>query len=183
MAVLYGRVLWGSHSELASARAAEQARELDGAVTHYRRAIGWYAPLSPHGAHAIAALERIAADSAAQGKRELALSAARAIHAGIQSARSAFTPYGQELARADALMRQLAAEPSQPPSTPVLAPPDPSAFFSALAFLSWLGFVGSALALVTLGSEASGQLNARARVFALWLLASGCVFAGSLALA
>ena len=183
LAVLVGRVLQGAHTELHEAEAAEQAGNLDGAIAHHRRAIGWYVPLNPHGPRAIAALERISRERQAKGDHARALLAARSIQAGIASARSTFTPYRAELARADAQVAALLASEHSSGQSRAASPRDPSPLFSALAFLAWLGFVASALALVTQASDAHGRFSARAwpRLGALALCAG--LFALFLALA
>jgi hypothetical protein len=181
-AVLVARVLWGAHTEQALAERAMHAENVEGAIAHYRRTIGWYVPLNPYGPRAIAALERISSEQQERGQTARALLAARAIHAGIESARGLFVPYPSELARADARAAALLANRAQSSPLPA-SPPDPNAFFSVLAVLSWLGFVASAFSWVTDAADASGRFLPVFRSRALALVLSAFLFALSLALA
>jgi hypothetical protein len=183
LAVLVARVLLGAHQELGEAQRAAQAGDLEGAMTHHRRAIGWYVPLSPHGPRAIAALERISLEQEARGERGQALLAARSIRAGIESARSTFTPYGSELARADARIAELRSPDHSTMRAGGQSPPDPSALFSMLAFAAWLGFVAAAYLLVTRASDAGGRFGARAWPHLAALVLCAGLFALGLALA
>jgi hypothetical protein len=183
VAVLVARVLYGAHVEEGLAERAAHVNNVEGAIAHHRRTIGWYVPFNPYGPRAIAALERISAEQEARNEQTRALLSARAIHAGIESARGLFVPYASELARADARVATLLGTRAQSSPQSLTSPPDPSPFFSVLAVLSWLGFVASAFSLVTEASDAAGRFSLLARSRVLALLLSAVLFALSLALA
>jgi hypothetical protein len=170
VALLVARVLVAAHGEYAQAVSAERAGQLDAAIVHYRRAIGWYAPGSPYGARAIAALSALAEHAQQQGDTARALAAQRAMAGGIASARSFFTPHQSALELAQ-----------QKAGVTTKSPADPSPFFSFTAVLGWLAFVGSAFGLVLRGVDAEGRFAGAARwggglalglavfAFSLWL--------------
>jgi hypothetical protein len=184
LACLVARVLAGAASEYSMAEGLlAKGHDLD-AVTHYRRALGWYVPGSPYGSRAIARLRDLSRRAEAKGEFGRAIFAERAIHAGIESARSAFSPYYDELARSDARVTSLRARiPSAKPLGSARSPADPNAFFSLLASLGWLGFVAFSFALVLRGVDADGRLSHKARRDATLLCACLLLFVLGLSLA
>jgi hypothetical protein len=179
LAVLVARVLWAGRSEYACGSAAELHGPPVRAVACYRRAIGWYLPGSPYVERSIAGLTRIAARAEESGDVALALVAQRAIIAGLSSARSFYVPHRAALEAADRRTRALTA--SEPAASP--APPDdPNPVLACLAFVGWLGFVGSAFGLVLRGTDEHGRLRDAAR-FGAGLAVSALLFALSLWLA
>ena len=119
VAILFGaftvRVVASAASELERAGELERESDVVSAVVHYRRAVRWYAPLSPYHARALVALARIGAEAERAGDPELALSAYRAIRSGILSTRSFYTPETERLSAANARIADLMAAAPPPP--------------------------------------------------------------------
>lgn len=87
IALLMGRVVSESRTELATANAHRDNDQVARAVEHYRRAIRWSLPLSPHTAEAVSALESIAAQLEADGDLAGALLAWRSLSGGLAATR------------------------------------------------------------------------------------------------
>ena len=113
--VIAFRVVYASSTELSLGDTALARRDREVAVAHYRRAIRWYAPLSPHPSRAIERLERLATLSEQEGDVTLALACHRSIRAGILSTRSFYTPHASALERADRQIARLVASGPRPP--------------------------------------------------------------------
>lgn len=114
LAVVAVRVVVSSRAELARGQAL-QAQDPDAAIVHYRRAVRWYAPLSPYPVTALSRLERIAAAAERDGEVDRALSAYRAMRGGILSTRSFYTPTPAVLARANEHIARLMSRQPAPP--------------------------------------------------------------------
>ncbi|MDD9940756.1 MAG: hypothetical protein OXU20_06815 [Myxococcales bacterium] len=109
------RVVNSASVELERGQAYEAESDPVSAIVHYRRAVRWYAPLSPFHKRALIALARIGAQAELDGDSELALSAYRAIRSGILSTRSFYTPETRRLAAANARIADLMAAAPPPP--------------------------------------------------------------------
>jgi hypothetical protein len=109
------RVVSSSARELSVGEAAAEAGDLEAAVVHLRRAARWYAPGSPYHVEALQRLSAIGAQAEGDGDLELALSAYRAVRAGIMSTRSFYTPERARLRAADARIADLMAAQPPPP--------------------------------------------------------------------
>ena len=109
------RVIGSSRAELAEARALDGHGDPAIAVSHYRRAARWYAPLSPYPEQALARLSEIGAQAEHDGDVDLALSAWRSIRAATLGARSFYVPYEDRLREADRHIASLMAALPPPP--------------------------------------------------------------------
>jgi len=163
LAVLAIRVVTASRAELSEGDRLRGAGELDAAIPHYRRAAGWYAPGNPYCTDALAQLAAIGTAAEAAGDSRRALSAWRAVRAGIMSSRSVFTPHGDRLEEADAhIVEAMASEEVSPIDAgrrraelerelrrQLRDNPRPQPLWSVLLLCGFVGWVGAAFAFVT----------------------------------
>lgn len=101
LAVLAVRVVTASKAELAEGDRLLDMGEANAAIAHYRRAAGWYAPGNPYCLDALQRLASLGRRAEEDGDARLALTAWRAVRAGIMSARSFYTPNAERLREAD----------------------------------------------------------------------------------
>ena len=87
VAMVLGRVVSESRTELAVANAYRANDRVARAVEHYRRALRWSLPPSSQTAEAVSALESIAVQSEANGNVAGALQAWRSLAGGLAAAR------------------------------------------------------------------------------------------------
>jgi hypothetical protein len=109
------RVIGGARAELAEARALDGHGDPAVAISHYRRAARWYAPLSPYPEEALARLAEIGTHAEDAGDTDLALSAWRSIRAATLGSRSFYVPYEDRLHEADRHIAALMARLPPPP--------------------------------------------------------------------
>jgi hypothetical protein len=170
-------VLWRVASEARTELAAAQAYRDDDrpllAVEHYRRAIRWSLPLSPHTAEAVSALESIAAQLEEDGDFAGALLAWRSLLGGLAATRSLYTGSSparenasDQIARLVALDRsvgidaslsaeQLAADHRRLLSEESSLDP----WWGALLLLGMAIWVGALLLLATRGFDLNGRFR------------------------
>lgn len=160
VAVIAFRVVYASASELALGDAALEREDREVAAAHYRRAVRWYAPLSPYPGRAIDRLERLAELAEREGDPAFALACHRSIRAGIMSTRSTYTPHGDALDRANRAIARLMTAGPRPPMDAARdrasleaehlrlleRTPRPSLFFVVLALLGFATWVSAAFA-------------------------------------
>jgi hypothetical protein len=109
------RVIGAARAELAEAHALDGHGDRAVAVSHYRRAARWYAPLSPYPEQALTRLAEIGAQAEREGDIDLALSAWRSIRAATLGSRSFYVPYEDRLHEADRHIASLMAALPPPP--------------------------------------------------------------------
>jgi hypothetical protein len=118
--VLFGgataRVLWSGEKEIQASTAGLLAGDPREASVHARRAAGWYAPGAPHVRVAYERLEALARAAEAQGDREEALFAWRAIRSASLETRWLFTPHADALDRANRAIARMEAEAPRAPN-------------------------------------------------------------------
>lgn len=117
-AVLAVRVVTGSRAELARGESLEAARDLDGAILHYRRAARLYAPGNPYTVTALERLAAIGARAEAAGETDRALAAYRSIRGGVLATESFYVPHAAALAQADARIAALTGDAGARPPGP-----------------------------------------------------------------
>jgi hypothetical protein len=170
-------VLWRVASESSTELAAAQAYRDDDlplrAVEHYRRAVRWSLPLSPHTAEAVAALQSIAAQLEEDGDVAGALLAWRSLSGGLAAIRFLYAGSNparenanDQIARLVSLDRsaaidanlnaeQLTADHRRLLSEEVS--PDP--WWGTLLLLGMAIWVGALVLLATRGFDSSGRFH------------------------
>jgi hypothetical protein len=170
-------VLWRVASESSKELAAAQAYRDDDlplrAVEHYRRAVRWSLPLSPHTAEAVAALQSIAAQLEEDGDVAGALLAWRSLSGGLAAIRFLYAGSNparenanDQIARLVSLDRsaaidanlnaeQLTADHRRLLSEEVS--PDP--WWGTLLLLGMAIWVGALVLLATRGFDSSGRFH------------------------
>ncbi len=186
-------VLWRVASEARTELAAAQAYRDDDrpllAVEHYRRAIRWSLPLSPHTAEAVSALESIAAQLEEDGDFAGALLAWRSLLGGLAATRSLYTGSSparenasDQIARLVALDRsvgidaslsaeQLAADHRRLLSEESSLDP----WWGALLLLGMAIWVGALLLLATRGFDLNGRFRWASARGPIWGALAGFV--------
>jgi hypothetical protein len=170
-------VLWRVASESSTELTAAQAYRDDDrplrAVEHYRRAVRWSLPLSPHTAEAVAALQSIAAQLEEDGDVAGALLAWRSLSGGLAATRFLYAGSNparenanDQIARLVSLDRsaaidanlnaeQLTADHRRLLSEEVS--PDP--WWGTLLLLGMAIWVGALVLLATRGFDSSGRFH------------------------
>jgi hypothetical protein len=159
------------------------------AVEHYRRAIRWSLPLSPHTAEAVSALESIAAQLEEDGDFAGALLAWRSLLGGLAATRSLYTGSSparenasDQIARLVALDRsvgidaslsaeQLAADHRRLLSEESSLDP----WWGALLLLGMAIWVGALLLLATRGFDLNGRFRWASARGPIWGALAGFV--------
>jgi hypothetical protein len=108
-AVMTTRAVLEARAEVAQAERALAAADLPLAVSHYRLAARWSAPGNAYASSALVALEGIGKAAESRTDAALALSAYRAAHAALHSARGTDVSDPALLARVDARIAALMA--------------------------------------------------------------------------
>jgi hypothetical protein len=107
--VMTARAVLEARAELAQAEQALSSADLPLAVSHYRLAARWSAPGNAYATSALAALESVGKAAEQRSDAALALSAYRAAHAALYSARGMEVSDPALLARVDARIADLMA--------------------------------------------------------------------------
>jgi len=172
-ALVLWRVASESSTELAAAQAYRDAERPLLAVEHYRRAIRWSLPLSPHTAEAVSALQSIAAQLEEDGDVAGALLAWRSLSGGLAATRFLYAGSNpvrenanDQIARLVALDRsaaidanlnseQLRADHRRLLSEEVS--PDP--WWGTLLLLGMAMWAGALVLLATRGFDSSGRFH------------------------
>ena len=165
------RAALASRQELADANRAMASGRVSQAIAHYRRAIRWSAPFSPHPDRAIRALEDIALRLESEGEIEAALSAWRAISGGSSATRTTWTRNdpvrvraNQQIARLlaahgrvpiDAGLEDQALEASHRALLRSEVRADP--FWGSLLLLGFAVWVSGLISLIAYGFDKTGQ--------------------------
>ncbi len=138
------RVVAGAQQELSAGDALAEAGDLEGALTHWRRAAKWYIPGAPFAGDAVDRMVGLAEERQASGDSEGALQGWRSVHAAALGARSLFVPYESARTQADEAIDAL-TRGQAPPIAAV--PPSGASVFFLLAVLGFWFFVASVLLL------------------------------------
>ncbi len=187
--LLLGRVIWSSRAELAAGREAFERGQREEAVLHLSRAAHWYAPGNPYVSEALEELRQIGRQAEMEGQVDLALSAYRAIRRSCLGTRSFYTPHADRLAEANRRIAALLALQDPPPMDGgktlsqrrdehlalLRDVEQPHPFWSVLATLSFLIWVGGAFGFVLRAMDR--ELRFRRRPALIW----GGLVAGGLA--
>jgi hypothetical protein len=166
-------VLWRVASEARTELAAAQAYRDDDrplrAVEHYRRAIRWSLPLSPHTVEAVSALESIAAQLEEDGDVAGALLAWRSLSGGLAATRSLYT--GSNPARENASDQIAPADHRRLLSEEIS--PDP--WWGTLLLLGMAIWVGALALLATRGFDSTGRFRWASARGPIWGALAGFV--------
>jgi hypothetical protein len=173
VAVVAARMLLGARAQLVAAAAAALRGDHLAELRHLRRSMAYYVPGNPYVQRARDGL--LAAAAAAEARRDAA-GAVRALlelRSAVLALRGLHCPYAEVLPEVN---RRLAALlPELPDAAPALRdaagrfelarrlerPPEPSALWTALALLGFLGWVGGAATLLLHGLRPDAALVAR----------------------
>lgn len=171
-ALIGTRVLLTSRAELRSGQEALESGETRAAVTHFRRAVRWYLPLSPYPMTALEELRDLALAAESNGDTPGALFAWRAIHEGLTSARSLGLPHGALRDEADQHIGALmaASEGAQDATAAEYATAlsdGPGIHWLALLAIVF-GFSGWVFALVRLSGHPTDTGMAHTRTVLAW---------------
>lgn len=104
---MVGRAACESSAELSRAEAARQSDQVLRSIEHYRRALRWSFPFSPHTPEAISGLEACAAESEDSGDVSAALLAWRSLLGGLSATRVPYLRPSSAEARAKAEIPRL----------------------------------------------------------------------------
>ena len=110
LAVSFVRAFVGAREELAGARAAEAAGDLDAAIELFAYALRWYTPGAGAPVEAADGLQAIAARAEASGDRDHALAALRRLRGGMRAVRSVYSPFAARMASVDDAIARLTAD-------------------------------------------------------------------------
>lgn len=192
--VIAVRVVTASRSELAEADRLRERGEVEGSISHYRRAARWYAPGNPYSTSALDALAAIALHAEEAGDRELALAAWRSVRGAILAARSFYVPHAERLARADEHIATLMAALPPPPMDAeqteeerrathlalLRGAPRPSVLWGVVALVGLGTWIAAALAFLTRAVDEDDRvIGAQARVWGtVWILGFGSFLLG-----
>jgi hypothetical protein len=95
------RVYVGSAAEYRKAVDAQKSGDIHSAVVHYGRSIKFYAPLSPWVKRSLEALWDIGTAAYDKGDYEMARLAIETLRSSLYAARGPFTPFKEQIKRAD----------------------------------------------------------------------------------
>jgi len=180
LALLWGRVLWLQRAHFLEAEGYLQEANYKLAIREYDTALHFYSPFSPYNERAAQRLWQIGERFEAQGKLDWAHMAYSSIRSSFYAARSFYTPGKAWIARCDEKIATLNArmllqdgsigpeefETERARHLRVLRQDRaPSVPWAALAVLSFLGWVGSAVYVALRGFSPRGDLHRRQ---ALW---------------
>jgi len=188
-ALVLWRVASEARTELAAARAYRDDDRPLLAVEHYRRAIRWSLPLSPHTVEAVSALESIAAQLEEDGDVAGALLAWRSLSGGLAATRSLYTGSNparenasDQIARLVTLDRSagidasLSAEQLTADHRRLLSEeisPDP--WWGTLLLLGMAIWVGALALLATRGFDSTGRFRWASARGPIWGALAGFV--------
>lgn len=181
-AVVIGRASSEARAELAMAELQREGGDATRATEHYRRALRWSFPASPHTETAVAALESIATELEASGDIGGALLAWRSLAGGISSTRVLYADADPAREKAvDEIARLLARDGSAgidanlDPEKLVAdhrrllaAEVSPDPFWAMLLLLGFATWVGSLLVAARTGFDSDGRLRWASARGPLW---------------
>jgi hypothetical protein len=175
LAVLVTRAVWEGRSALADGDRAAAAGDIDQAIGKWRRAARWYVPLAPHVGSAYDRLENAGREAEAASDPVTALRAWRGVRSSILATRSFYTPHSDRLEPANqriaALMASVEGPRADPGKTPeqrqawhlelLQRPVGPSTFWSIVAIVGFLAWVGGAFWFAWGGLDPDDRLVTR----------------------
>jgi hypothetical protein len=190
-------VWFAGRDELELARQAEVSGDLSSAVEHFQYAARWYLPGADAPVNAVDALWRIGQTSEQGGNDALALKAYRRMRGAILATRSLYSPFGRRLDAVNDRIANLTADEQLRLGQPTIRDrsraqlvsdhrslleddPTPSAIWSLLVVLAFLGWVGGSLGTIFRGLDRDAKLvqssfrnwlGFTVVSFAFWLLA------------
>lgn len=159
LAVVVTRAVLEGRAALARGDEAAAAGEIDQAISSWRRAARWYVPLAPHVGAAYDRLEKAGREAEIAGDPSTALRAWRGVRSSILATRSFYTPHAERLGPANeriaALMARIEGPRADPDKTEeqrrdwhlelLERPVGPSVFWSIVAILGFLTWIGGAI--------------------------------------
>ena len=184
VAALVVRALVGSIAEYHEGDGAVIKNDLARAMTHYERAVRWYAPGNPYAHAALGSLivtcNRVAQEQSTQAGFDC-YSRARS---AILSVRSFYTPYGTELAAIDETLARLSDQlgyPGDEMRRKLALRFEASPLWSLVAALGLVGWIGGVAGAIWTGVDPETGRPRRTRKslgflglfvlsFGLWLL-------------
>ena len=199
VALAAGGTAWRQESNFRQAEAYFAAGNVKLAIRQYDTAMHFYVPFSPVTEKSAGRLWQIGRMFEAQGKPDWALIAYSSIRSSFYGTRSFYTPGRRWIERCDnkiaaldtqMLIKEGGAKPGDAAAwrRKYMAVFDddraPSVFWSMMAELGFLGWVGSALATALFGFEKTGKPKKRAALYgAISFLVLIAVWAASLLMA
>lgn len=192
------RAAWESSKELAYAEASRQSDDLLRSIEHYRRALRWSFPLSPHTRRAISGLEECAAELEAGGDPSAALLAWRSLLGGLAATRVPYLPASSaevhaktEIARLEAVQARASGTPEPGVARRVAelrreldVHDAPQPFWGTLLVLGFAVWLVSLESLTRRGFDEDGRLRWTGARVSLWSALCGLIaFAVGLAFA
>jgi hypothetical protein len=188
LGVVVTRVFWDGRRALASGDEAMARGDVTEALTQWRRAAPWYAPLAPHVADAYDRMEVLARAAEEKGDDQVALDAWRGIRSSSLATRSFFTPFADRLAVANQRIADLTArvevkaDPKKDQAERralhlglLLRDDAPSVPWSLLALAGFAMWVGGGFWLARRGVTAEDKLDRKYAIRAAALIAVGLV--------
>lgn len=194
---VWGRAWTSARSELERADIARSAGEVERALTHYQYAMRWYTPGASAPQSAARALDALAQEATANGKRQTALDALRRLRGGILATRHLFSPFGgrlddvnqriakhmaaEQLALGQATIRGRSLATLEADHLALLQrDPTPTVGWSLLVIFSFLGWLGAVFMTLSKGLTREASVvrptffrwgAAALTSFGLWLFA------------
>jgi hypothetical protein len=151
--VLWLRAFYGSMEDYRSGEPLLAENQTVRAITYFDRALHWYAPLNPYVEKAALKLWEIGEQAEKAGDKRLAVIAYESIRNGFHGATHFVTPGKNWIRKADSKLASLnrgQAENKEVPQTGAFSgeSPYPSAFWSAVVVVGFLGWIGSLIGLI-----------------------------------
>ncbi len=197
VSVVWIRVWSSARDELAQARQARAAGDVEAAIRHYQYAIRWYSPGAGAPAQAVSELRLLARDLEGRGDAPNALRAWRRLRGAIRATRSVYTPYGEHAGEVDHRIAHLTAAEQLALGHPTIRgrdlatleadhlallklDPTPPAGWGLLVVLSFLGWVTGGFLTIARGFDREARVvrpglvkwaATTAVCFSLWVFA------------
>lgn len=194
VAIIWVKVYFEGRAAVSAADAALAGGDRDEALTHYRRAIHWYSPLSGSVERAVRSVRKLAEEAESRADTAFALEAWRDLRSSLYAVRHIFIPFEVELRHSEDRIAALAS--ALPPTTAehrAMTPDDranahlallrkdnaPSVPWSIALLLGFAAWVGGAFYFIFRAVRDNDSLDGRRALysgftivlgFALWVV-------------
>ena len=175
LAVVWLRVWTSARDELAQARRARAAADVEGAIRHYQYAMRWYSPGAGAPGDAAADLRLLARDLEGAGDRKNALRAWRRLRGAVRATRSVYTPFAGLADEVDRNIARLTADEQLALGQPTIRgrdraqleadhlrllklDPTPTAGWGLLVVLAFIGWVAGGFLTIARGFDREARL-------------------------